>query len=1192
MSQTKAQLLGPVLGTVEYAGDVNFDSGTLFVDSANNRIGIGTDNPSYLLDLAGVSNPQIRLNGSTNTGQRGLLFAYNQVTFGQLGLNVQTGEFRIRSGESGQTGYFIGLETNGQKRLSVNSDGSTTMHVNSATHQTFRFTTQGSNEAKLIMRDADSNEDIILNTGGSTYFNNDYNFGLGMSNPSAKLHIQKNSGDTDFTDETTPSSTSGVQIANLATGAGTFTALTLSVSSGVATQNASVIAKATSSGTAPEMHFTQRSNNNTVSRLVINSSGNVGIATDNPGAKLHIQGTNSEIWLRDSDSKTLALQTTSNIQYIKAIDVGTGALPLQFYASKYNFTTGNVGIGTDNPQEKLHLFASTSATQRISNTSSSAYNTIQFVNDSNYYGYLWQNGSAISAYGGPNALHLANYNGPLVFSSSSSGSYSQRAIIDTSGNIGIGTDNPGSLLDLKTDTGVDPTTPTTLRISTSTVNTTGWSTSNPWGVIDFYSDNFASGLPDSGPKVHARIAAVASSSKGRSSNLNFELVDGISSSTRSTILSLSTGGVGVNRTFTLTPTNDISAIYKNSSDSECLYLRTSSTQVTWESRGGKNFVWSQGYATSLILNSSGNVGIGTDNPNHNLHVASDSSSVTSVAIINSESGQSRLWLQAGGTTNRASRIDFVNSQASTSVPRWTLLNDYDQNGGNSFDFVNSSNSRVLSINQSGNVGIGTNNPTAKLQVQGSSYITSKLSVGISQFTDNAGLTVSTSGAKFFNDSLWMQPAGNVLFSARGGSGDDNWIGIGGFYNVSGGSSNILLQANFGGTGTGSGHAIRSIATGTGTQDFKIQRVYAAASTSGRPTYTDVLTINNDNGVSIVNQGGTTTTFAANGITQMSQERTFEFAISEASNYPTCNVGASQFAIGSFSGNSGHYYMVIEAWCHHRGYTNGGYFEYKKWIVIVGDKISSNLVEGAGNDNHLGLWDGSSSSNSGFNNFNTSGATMYLMVNPSCGAGRSGRCRVRYYQSMPFTPDGSRISANTTVRSNQQSPFRGNGGSKPYIGNYSTTSSSANVHVSSGELYEVTSSSRYKTNIEDLESSYADNVIDNLRPVWYRSNQENTDDPANHSYFGLIAEEVAEVEPRLVNYTHFDEDYEDVLTGTYTDENGEEQVTVERQLKADAELRPQSVQYDRLSVMLLDVIQRQKAELAALTARVAALEGGN
>ena len=81
----------------------------------------------------------------------------------------------------------------------------------------------------------------------------------------------------------------------------------------------------------------------------------VAIGTDNPGAKLHVQGTGAEIWLRDSDSKTLALQTTSTTQYIKAIDIGTGGLPLEFYASQYHFGTGNVGIASTQPSTVLDV---------------------------------------------------------------------------------------------------------------------------------------------------------------------------------------------------------------------------------------------------------------------------------------------------------------------------------------------------------------------------------------------------------------------------------------------------------------------------------------------------------------------------------------------------------------------------------------------------------------------------------------------------------------------------------------------------------------------------------------------------------------------------------------------------------------------------------------------------------------------
>ena len=326
------------------------------------KVGIGTDNPQVDLHLHNSTNTRIQFTDDSvgTTSSDGII----------MGLNGDD-DFFINHRETGKNLLFF---TQNTKRLSVNSDGSTTMHVNSATHQTFRFTTQQSNEAKLIMRDDNSNDDIILNTGGSTYFNNDHNFGLGMSNPSAKLHIQKNNGDTDFTNETTPSSTSGVQIANLATGAGTFTALTLSVSSGSATQNASVIAKATSSGTAPEMHFTRRSSNNTISSVVIDTAGKVGINETSPSYKLHVKETTS----------------ASNYVYVQ------------------NTTTGNAGVRLKNsqgdfvlfvsPDLRIYDFANSRDRLRISNSGRVGINAdpTSYANTDSALGLLVKNGHSSS----------------------------------------------------------------------------------------------------------------------------------------------------------------------------------------------------------------------------------------------------------------------------------------------------------------------------------------------------------------------------------------------------------------------------------------------------------------------------------------------------------------------------------------------------------------------------------------------------------------------------------------------------------------------------------------------------------------------------------------------------------------------------------------------------------------------------
>lgn len=133
----------------------------------------------------------------------------------------------------------------------------------------------------------------------------------------------------------------------------------------------------------------------------------------------------------------------------------------------------------------------------------------------------------------------------------------------------------------------------------------------------------------------------------------------------------------------------------------------------------------------------------------------------------------------------------------------------------------------------------------------------------------------------------------------------------------------------------------------------------------------------------------------------------------------------------------------------------------------------------------------------------------------------------------------------------------------------TAATGSNVVVSSvGEIRRLSSSIKYKTDVESLDPALVTNAIDGLRPVWYRAKSIEGDNKPEWSQFGLIAEEVHLVEPRLVNYR---------TAEAVTDEYGN-RTTVEL-----AEPEPEGVDYARLSVLLL-------AEVKELRARVAALEG--
>lgn len=136
---------------------------------------------------------------------------------------------------------------------------------------------------------------------------------------------------------------------------------------------------------------------------------------------------------------------------------------------------------------------------------------------------------------------------------------------------------------------------------------------------------------------------------------------------------------------------------------------------------------------------------------------------------------------------------------------------------------------------------------------------------------------------------------------------------------------------------------------------------------------------------------------------------------------------------------------------------------------------------------------------------------------------------------------------------------------------STTASAANAfldNANSNNLLRSTSSLRYKQDILDLDSDAIDKIIMDLRPISYRSKSEADD--SSLRWYGLIAEEVATVEPRLVTWTKLQTGIKELFD--------EEKVKVGEEQLFDGGLVPDGVQYERICVLLLSKIQRMQSAL--------------
>ena len=218
-------------------------------------------------------------------------------------------------------------------------------------------------------------------------------------------------------------------------------------------------------------------------RLRITSAGKVGIGLTDPDTLLHLASTNTgagpgnAIRLTDNDTAVTVDQVCGRIEFetkdtgnpgvncqIDSIYTGSGggsALQMRtgFAGSLVDALriddSGNIGIGTDNPEEILHILGSTETiesrdgvTLQHSTAAPAANNGLPLV----WSGYVGS-GSGLQNYGlasicgrkeNSNADDGAAY---LQFGTGSvAGAITERLRITSDGSVGIGTNNPGAAL--------------------------------------------------------------------------------------------------------------------------------------------------------------------------------------------------------------------------------------------------------------------------------------------------------------------------------------------------------------------------------------------------------------------------------------------------------------------------------------------------------------------------------------------------------------------------------------------------------------------------------------------------------------------------------------------------------------------------------------------------------------------------
>lgn len=450
-------------GGVNITGNLAVDTNTLYVDTTNNRVGIGTTTPTAALSVS---------SDAPLSGQRGTL---------QLASITNPNKY-LYAGYSNlhDAAYIQSVDyTVNWKNLLLNPVGGN-VGIGTTSPQ-FDLTLEGSTNVDFMMRDnaqgLNTKSFLFRNTGGNlaigrvsdnagtltTYmtFLNGGNVGIGTTTPQAPLEVYSPSGNVGNMARFSSGYSSGGFVsffdATNNTTRGYFgygpTLFTVAAIGDTGFRSQGGFAIGTNGGTVRQYINTSGAfglggsitNVSTFAgaSLVGNSSGNIGIGTTTPAYRADIYNTDGTVLARfkdtDSTYSGLVISGDTNGSYIGNSNIGTSigeaiyfqnsANAMRFYTSgseKARITsTGLFGIGTSSPGSLLS------------------------VQGNAYFG---GNVAATGTLGivGQSTLTTASATALTVSGSSYFGG--NTGIWNSSGNVGIGTTTPNAILSVASTT--------------------------------------------------------------------------------------------------------------------------------------------------------------------------------------------------------------------------------------------------------------------------------------------------------------------------------------------------------------------------------------------------------------------------------------------------------------------------------------------------------------------------------------------------------------------------------------------------------------------------------------------------------------------------------------------------------------------------------------------------------------------